>query len=251
MKTTYELYQDSYGKFTPDWFEDELQVNRYLRENSESIIDFFKTYCQQFDPYASGRLDNLKVLDLGCGLGGVSFEFAKRGAEVTGVDISPLAIMGAKTISSHKKLPVNFQVLDVTKANLPLGEFDLIIDSHLLHCITNNSERLNYFEFVKRNLKSTGKFLLECMVYQKQMEIPADFMLDEDMVLHQLMGPDFKFAPIRKVPTAREVEEELVNSGMKLSYFYVHSELSFEIYQEEHHKLPHTIRAVLTLNKNK
>ena len=45
------------------------------------------------------RLDNMKVLDFGCGMGYFSIEMAKRGAYVEGVDLSPYAIEAAKVFA--------------------------------------------------------------------------------------------------------------------------------------------------------
>src|SRR5687767_10423500 len=56
-----------------------------------------------------------RVLDCACGTGNVSFELARRGLKVTGVDISAAMIEEAKRKSQHQStLDVEFVQADLT-----------------------------------------------------------------------------------------------------------------------------------------
>jgi SAM-dependent methyltransferase len=67
--------------------------------------------------YAKGR-----VLDVGCGAGRVSLYLQKKGYDVAGVDISPLAIQVCKRRGLKNAL-----VMPITKVSAKLGKFDTVI----------------------------------------------------------------------------------------------------------------------------
>jgi SAM-dependent methyltransferase len=78
------------------------------------------------------------VLDLGCGSGDLAIALARRGHEVTGVDISPVAIDQARAKAAAAGLTVRFEVQDATKLSLP--PFDAVFDSGLLHNLHREDE---------------------------------------------------------------------------------------------------------------
>ena len=80
-----------------------------------------------------GAVKGPKVLDLGCGSGDLAIELARRGFEVTGIDISAVAIDQARAKAAAEGLSIEFEVQDATKLSLGSGPFDSIFDSGLLH----------------------------------------------------------------------------------------------------------------------
>lgn len=248
MKSPTDLYDDSYRKFTPEWFEDQRNVNRYLIENRESIMDFIRSYCQQFNKDLREFFKEKQVLDAGCGLGAVAFGLDSLGANVTAVDISKLAIIGAKSIKYEKGSGIDFKCANLADESLILGEFDYVIDSHLMHCLIDQNQRDKYLAFILNNLKPGGLYFLETMVYQNSINIPIDYHLDENLVLHKFMEDQNSFVPIRKLIDSMVLEKEIKSSGLSLDYFYYHAELGFQAFPEYKnypiHQLPHTVRAV-------
>ncbi|MET8833855.1 class I SAM-dependent methyltransferase [Micromonospora sp. NPDC004540] len=79
-----------------------------------------------------------KVLDIGCGTGDLAIALARRGHQVTGVDISRVAIDLARAKAARAGLPVHFEVQDATDLSLPSAPFDSVFDSGLLHSIHRN-----------------------------------------------------------------------------------------------------------------
>jgi 2-polyprenyl-3-methyl-5-hydroxy-6-metoxy-1,4-benzoquinol methylase len=239
-----QVYEKSYQGFTPEWLANKSEVSRYLATNSEALIKFYEDYASQFN-FPSNGYDGLKILDLGCGLGGLSIYFANKGASVTGVDISSLAIGCAHEIAQDRGLDIHYQHMDITNYDGVIGKFDLVMDSHLLHCITDIQKRQRYWQFVKKHLKTNGLFLLETMCYQDELEIPVGYRFDEDCILWQESENDAEY-PIRKLLPSIEIEAEIKASGLEINYLYYHAELAFDVFTEyqnyPHKHLPKTLR---------
>jgi SAM-dependent methyltransferase len=97
------------------------------------------------------------VLELGCGAGNVAAWLAERGYEVTGVDISPAAIAWAE----DRAIPrARFLVGDVV-AEIS-GMFDLVLDSHCLHCIIGE-DRARVLANARAALVPGGRFFVSTM----------------------------------------------------------------------------------------
>ena len=61
-------------------------------------------------PYVSGR-----TLDLGCGLGNLAIEAAKRGCSVVALDASPTAIAHLRQTAASARLPIHAELADLTR----------------------------------------------------------------------------------------------------------------------------------------
>jgi SAM-dependent methyltransferase len=70
------------------------------------------------------RLVRGRVLDVGCGAGRVAIELQRRGHEVVGIDVSPLALEVARRCGAK-----DVRQLAVTQVGAGLGRFDTIVMS--------------------------------------------------------------------------------------------------------------------------
>lgn len=86
-------------------------------------------------PEAAGfdRTKDLKVLEIGCGLGTDGAQFAKAGAEYTGIDLTEAAVDLARRRFELFNLPGNFCVEDAERLRFPDNSVDLVYSHGVLH----------------------------------------------------------------------------------------------------------------------
>jgi len=85
-----------------------------------------------------GSLHGRSILDLGCGRGRWSKEYAKRGAKVTGVDISPEAInLVAAEMPQHA-----FVSADIATVDFPHRSFDVVNSVTVLQHMPDCKQRI-------------------------------------------------------------------------------------------------------------
>ncbi|MFA5176190.1 MAG: methyltransferase domain-containing protein [Candidatus Nanoarchaeia archaeon] len=77
------------------------------------------------------NIKNKEVLDFGCGTGRWAIRFAKKGAKVTAIDLTPAMINLAKKKAKKSRLNIDFSIQDLTKY-YPKKKFDLIISMLVL-----------------------------------------------------------------------------------------------------------------------
>jgi SAM-dependent methyltransferase len=71
-------------------------------------------------------LPGQRLLDLGTGTGLLAREFARRGAQVVGVDLAAEQIAAAREAAAGEALPVEFRVAPAEDTGLPAASFDAI-----------------------------------------------------------------------------------------------------------------------------
>jgi ubiquinone/menaquinone biosynthesis C-methylase UbiE len=86
-------------------------------------------------PAAAGftSANGLKVLEIGCGLGTDGAQFAKSGAEYTGIDLTEAAVDLARRRFELSGLPGEFKVSDAEELDFPSDTFDLVYSHGVLH----------------------------------------------------------------------------------------------------------------------
>ncbi|MBU2540258.1 methyltransferase domain-containing protein [Patescibacteria group bacterium] len=101
-----------------------------------------------------GNLSGKKVLDLGCGNGYYSRQFAKKGAQVIGVDINPANIQKArKTRDKNTK----FLIADITKYK-STSRFDIAIAIFVLNELSKNAFK-RAIKNIVANLRKGGRLV--------------------------------------------------------------------------------------------
>jgi SAM-dependent methyltransferase len=102
-----------------------------------------------------------QVLDAGCGTGEHALLAAARGADATGVDLSPQAIEQARRKAAQRGLAARFEVADALDL-APLGlSPDTVIDSGLFH-VFDDDGRTRYVRSLAALLRPGGTCYLMC-----------------------------------------------------------------------------------------
>ena len=112
-------------------------------EDAEKHSPFVKKITEVFEREEAGKTDSFgKALDLGCGNGVWGILLAKRGWDVTGVDIVEKALQRAQERVAREKVDVKLIKEDVTKLNAAkIGHgFKLVLDSGTFHGLTNEQQ---------------------------------------------------------------------------------------------------------------
>jgi SAM-dependent methyltransferase len=101
-----------------------------------------------------------RVLEIGCGIGTDAIEFAKAGADYTGIDISTASLAIAKDRFKIYNLQGNLLNLDATSDELlQLGSFDLIYSFGVLHHYPNVDKVIDTLSKML-SFKGTFKFMV-------------------------------------------------------------------------------------------
>jgi SAM-dependent methyltransferase len=82
---------------------------------------------------AIAPLEGLRVLDFACGPGVTAAFLAKRGAIVTGIDISPVSIARGRELAQHTGLSIDFVVGELTPDSFSPATFDAVVGRYALH----------------------------------------------------------------------------------------------------------------------
>jgi cyclopropane fatty-acyl-phospholipid synthase-like methyltransferase len=120
------------------------------------------------DQHQAGR-----AIDLGCGTGTNLITIASRGWDVTGIDVSYLAIRQAKQKAKAAGVSVHVQRGEVSRLEGITGPFDLALDIGCFHNL-NEDERVEYQNSISRVLHPGGIYLLYSWLVNTDDGIPAE-----------------------------------------------------------------------------
>lgn len=102
-------------------------------------------------------LDPGTALDLGCGQGRNSLWLASRGFEVTGLDLSPVAIEQATAVAAELELNVSFESVDLTTWDPSDRVWDLVV---LTYLHLSNKRRPVVHDAARRAVAAGGRVVV-------------------------------------------------------------------------------------------
>ncbi|MCS6965533.1 MAG: class I SAM-dependent methyltransferase [Candidatus Kapabacteria bacterium] len=109
---------------TPEFFADVERFRYTVQPFMHRLIGF-------------ERYKGKRVLEVGCGLATDLLQFARHGACVTGIDLSPQSIRLARQRFSLEGLPGEFLVADAEQLPFPNASFEVVYSFGVLHHTPN------------------------------------------------------------------------------------------------------------------
>jgi SAM-dependent methyltransferase len=101
------------------------------------------------------------VLDAGCGTGEHALLAASRGAEATGMDLSPTAIAHARAKAAQRGVSARFEIADALDLASQARTVDTVIDSGVFH-VFDEEDRARYVAGLAAALRPGGICYLMC-----------------------------------------------------------------------------------------
>ncbi|MEG6616023.1 class I SAM-dependent methyltransferase [Peptococcaceae bacterium 1198_IL3148] len=217
------------------------QYYDYIFPAGQNQLNFFKHM------FAEHKINS--VLDLACGSGNYSLEFARWGLDVVGVDFEEAMVRLAKQKAVNAGIEqVNFLVGDMRDLSDLQQPFDAIIciGNSLVHLLTDDDLNKALHE-MNRLLKPNGLLILQILnydyiiekgittlpditnqaaglVFTRQYESRADGLIDFNTALilndgYKQRSLDTGTVPLRPL-RPQELEKFLLNNGFKAANFY-------------------------------
>ena len=125
-----EEWWNPLGKFKPLHKFNPIRI-KYIKQN---IIEHFNIV------NSKNSLNNLSLLDVGCGGGLLSEPMCRLGAKVTGIDATRKNINIAKIHAKKNKLKINYLTVSPEKLKIK-NKFDVILNMEIVEHVSD----LNYF----------------------------------------------------------------------------------------------------------
>lgn len=111
-----------------DWWDENGPMAPLHKLNPIRLAYIRDRVCGHQGREAAGRkpLQGLRVLDIGCGGGLLSEPLARMGADVTGIDLAPAHIEGAKRHAAEAGLTIDYRIAAVEDLAATAERFDLV-----------------------------------------------------------------------------------------------------------------------------
>lgn len=143
----------------PNWYKEIWTLDikdQSWTEETRSQVDFLVE--------ALDLTGGEKILDLACGFGRHSLEFARRGFTTVGVDITSAYVENARRQAEKENLPAAFIYMDVREATFE-EEFDVVLNmaDGAIGYLENEAENLKIFDVISKALRNGGKHVMDIM----------------------------------------------------------------------------------------
>lgn len=215
-----------------DWFSNKLYLELYKHRDEKEANDLVNLIQRSINLKIGD-----KVLDVCCGAGRHSVEFAKRGFDVTGFDLSGYLIGEAKKLKSHakeKKLKLKFQIKDMRNFDFK-NSFNLALNVFSsFGYFESDEENFKVFKNVNSSLKRNGflifDFLNESYLRKNLVKQDSAVINGKKITQKRRIENDFVFKDIKigkniftervKLYSVNDIKKELEKTGFKIRFVF-------------------------------
>jgi SAM-dependent methyltransferase len=140
-----------------DWYKNiwtlDMKKQSWVEDTKNQVDFIIKTL---------GLTGKERILDLACGFGRHSLEFARQGYSVVGVDITKEFIEDARITAEKEALTPDFIHADIRSINFE-NEFDVVVNlaDGAIGYLENDEENLKIFDVIYKALKPLGKHFMD------------------------------------------------------------------------------------------
>jgi ubiquinone/menaquinone biosynthesis C-methylase UbiE len=128
-------------------FDDVAFAQRYARQHRKMVEGFGREYAEKL---VSRGFRAGKIMDVGCGFGGLNVVLARRfvDSEIVGIDLSDPLLQLANQSAQAANLGdrVKFEKADVHQIPYPDDSFDVVINTNMVHLVGDAIQMLNEIE---------------------------------------------------------------------------------------------------------
>lgn len=139
-----------------------MSVNKRFKERykaGDTPWDIGKPDFNLIEIVAKIPIKSCKALDIGCGTGDNSIWLAQKLFQVTGTDISEIAIEKAKEKASKSDVKCTFLVVDFFRNRIEGPPFGFVFDRGCFHTFDSDKERKRFAKNVASSLEKDGLWL--------------------------------------------------------------------------------------------
>ncbi len=128
-------------------FDDEAFAQRYAERHQKMVERFGREYAEKLNSrgFRKGR-----IMDVGCGFGGMDIVLARRlvDSEIVGIDLSDSLLRLANQSAQAAGLDdrVTFEKADVHQIPYDDDSFDVVINTNMVHLVDDAVQMLNEIE---------------------------------------------------------------------------------------------------------
>lgn len=173
----------------PTSYEYFKRLNDIRRGSSKFVMDFYRF------PEARHK----KVLDVGCGPGWVTYNYAVNGARIYSSDLTSVAIELARTFLAKDKLSACFFVSDAEHIPCRSDYFDIVSCDGVLHHTPGTQQGIRE---IYRVLKPRGRAVIS--LYYRNIFLRRPFFIFLKIALRIM---NVRLHGIKKIPLTLTVEE--------------------------------------------
>jgi len=155
----------------------------------------------KYHEFFTDRIDkNENILDIGCGSGALSFDMARTGANVTGIELSEDNYqLARKRYSLDNLIFIHGDVL----SDLPSTGIDTIVMSNVLEHLPNRTQLLKRIQ----SILQPRRWLIRVPMYQRDWRVP----------LMKELGVDYRLDSTHQIEYSKEeFEKELYDAELEI-----------------------------------